>query len=127
MHRSIRRFAVTAAATGGLLVAAAAPALAHECYNTQRSATGNAAAAGSNGWATFASEVAEFIPPASCPAGVQLLAAAAGITPDTLILQHATMASGTANSPHGPGTPAISYLNFGALDAAVPDAIAACS
>jgi hypothetical protein len=124
--RSFRRMAVGGILAAGLVAAAAGPAFAHECYNTKRSDTSTAAAAGSNGWSTFSDEVAEFIGPL-CPAGVEVLADAAGVTPDTLIHQHSLMAGGTVANTDHPGTPAISYLNLAALEAAVPSAFQACA
>jgi D-arabinose 1-dehydrogenase-like Zn-dependent alcohol dehydrogenase len=124
--RTFRRMAVSGILAVGLVAAVAGPAFAHECYNTQRSDTSTAAAAGSNGWATFSDEVAQFVGPL-CPAGVQVLAQAAGVTPTTLIHQNSLMAGGTVANTGHPGTPAISYLNIAALQAAVPAAFQACA
>ena len=56
-----------------------------------------------------------------CPAGVQILADAAGVTTDTLINPHGLMAGPTD------GNKAISHLDFAAIDAAMPAAGAACT
>ncbi len=128
MRNSLRRVGTVTVATGTILVMAAGPAMAHFCYNTKRSEQGNRAAAGSNGWQSFADAVRMHLPPASCPAGIQLLATAAGVTPTTLILEHSTLAQGTfRHKPSGPGNAAVSYLDFAALEAAIPQAIGACA
>ena len=56
-----------------------------------------------------------------CPAGVQVLADAAGVELGTLINAHGLMAGPTD------GNKAISHLDFAALDAAGPAAAAACT
>src|SRR5688572_744864 len=96
----IGRLAIASASAGVLLVAGAGSAFAHECFNAKRSATGNAGAAASQGWNTFAEDAAFFFP-GLCDEGIAILAEAAGVTPDTPILAHSTMASGT----RGEGTP----------------------
>lgn len=52
--------------------------------------------------------------------------AAAGISSSTLINGYGLMAGGTLKKGDG-GYKAISYLDFDAIDAAVPDAFAACA
>ncbi len=115
----IGRLTVATASAGVLLVAGAGSAFAHECFNAKRSANGNAGAAGSAGWNTFAEDAAFFFP-GLCAAGVEILADAAGVTPETPVLAHATMASGVG------GNSAIHYLDLDSLFAAVPSAMAAC-
>ena len=56
-----------------------------------------------------------------CPAGAQVLADAVGVSTSTLINAHGTMAGPTD------GNKAISHLDFEALEAAIPDALAACA
>ena len=116
----IGRLAVATGCSGVLLVAGAGSAFAHECYNAKRSASGNAGAAASQGWNTFA-EDAVFFFPGLCDAGVAILADAAGVTPETPMLAHATMASGAGS------TRAIHYLDLDSLFPAVPSALAACA
>jgi hypothetical protein len=60
-----------------------------------------------------------------CDAGIDVLASAGGITGATLINGHGTMAGGTEKKGTG-GNPAIGHIDFDAVDAAFPDAIAAC-
>ncbi|HEX7187168.1 MAG TPA: hypothetical protein VF423_03010 [Actinomycetes bacterium] len=119
----IGRLAVATTSAGVLLIAGAGSAFAHECFNAKRSANGNAGAAASQGWNTFAEDAAFFFFPGLCDEGIAILADAAGVTPDTPILGNATMASGTG----GAGTPAIHYLDLESLFPAVPDALAACA
>ena len=58
-----------------------------------------------------------------CPAGVDVLADAAGVSTSTMINAHGVMAGGT----EGKRTiKPISHLDFGAIDAAFGDAVAAC-
>ena len=97
----IGRLTVATASAGVLLVAGAGSAFAHECYNAKRSANGNAGAAGSAGWNTFAEDAAFFFP-GLCAAGVEILADAAGVTPETPVLAHATMASGVGRELRDP-------------------------
>jgi len=118
----IGRLAVATTSAGVLLIAGAGSAFAHECFNAKRSANGDAGAAASQGWNTFAEDAAFFFP-GLCDEGIAILAEAAGVTPDTPILAHATMASGTG----GAGNPAIHYLDLESLFPAVPDALAACA
>ncbi|MGH3480381.1 MAG: hypothetical protein ACRDQD_26545 [Nocardioidaceae bacterium] len=110
--------------TGGIaalvvFLATAAPASAHFCYKNHLTPRAAAGMANSQGFATFG-EVA-FEQTGLCPAGVQVLADAAGVTTATPINLHATMAGGTS------GNPAISHLDFAAIDAAFPDAVDACT
>jgi hypothetical protein len=121
MHR-IGRLALATATAGALLIVGSSSAWAHECFNVKRSDQGNAGAAASQGFSTFADDAQEFFP-GLCDAGVAILATAAGVTPETPVLAHATMASGTG----GAGTPAIHYLNIHGIFAAVPAALAACA
>ena len=120
--RSIGRLAFASSVAAVLLVATSGSAWAHECFNVKRSDQGNIGAAGSQGFTTFAEDAQEFFP-GLCDAGVAILATAAGVTPETPVLAHATMASGTG----GAGTPAIHYLNIDGIFAAVPAALAACA
>ncbi|RYU11811.1 hypothetical protein [Nocardioides iriomotensis] len=61
---------------------------------------------------------------AANPAGVQIVADAAGVTPDTLINAHGLMAGGLEKQ--GRSNKAISHLDLAAIDAATADASAAC-
>lgn len=111
-----------------MLLAGTGSAWAHECFNVKRSATGNIGATGSQGWSTFAEDAREILGPI-CDAGVAVLAEAGGVTPDTPILSHATMASRTTRNGPG-GTPAIQYLDLFSstgIIQAIPSAFAACA
>ena len=116
----IGRLTVATASAGVLLVAGAGSAFAHECFNAKRSANGNAGAAGSAGrWNTFAEDAASSSPDCA-RTRVEILADAAGVTPESTCPGHATMASGVG------GNSAIHYLDLDSLFAAVPSAMAAC-
>ncbi|UUZ58911.1 hypothetical protein [Nocardioides sp. B-3] len=84
---------------------------------------GMAGASSSNGFASFHVLAFEFT--GLCPAGIRVLADAAGISVDTPINLHAVMAGGAEF--RGKDARGISHLDFEAIDAAFPDAIAACS
>ena len=104
---------------------AAGPASAHFCFKTnlnERAAEGMASSAN---WVSFHDLAFEFT--GLCDAGIDVLAAAGGVTPATLINSHGTMAGGTLRKGPAAGTKSISYLDFDGLDAAVPAAAAACA
>ena len=107
----IRRLTTVAAATVAMVALSASAASAHFCYFSDPNPNGNAGRAGSNGFQTFESIAFEFT--GLCPAGIQVLADAAGIETDTLINAHGVMAGPTD------GNKAISHLNFGAIEAAL--------
>jgi hypothetical protein len=125
MRGLFRRAAIIGVATAASLALAASPASAHFCFKTNLNETAAAGMAGSENWVAFGDLAAQFLP-GLCEEGIELLATAGGVTPDTLINTHATMAGGTLRKGEDAGTPSISYLNFEALDAAVPDAYEAC-
>lgn len=80
----------------------AAPAFAFECYNASRSAQGNAAAAGSNGFFTFEFALANF--EGLCPAGVEYVIDGLqelGYDTSVLINAHALMAGGLERNGKG--------------------------
>ncbi|MGI8901862.1 MAG: hypothetical protein ACR2HA_13225 [Nocardioides sp.] len=79
--------------------------------------------AGSATWSTFGELAFQFT--GLCPAGIEILADAAGATTGTLINGHGLMAGGLAMQ--GRSNTAISYLDFAAIDAATPAAEAACA
>jgi hypothetical protein len=60
-----------------------------------------------------------------CDAAIDYIAAASGATADTMINAHAVMAGGTLRKA-SPGNPAISHLDFEALEAAIPGGLALC-
>lgn len=101
---------------------AIAPASAHFCYVNNMTPQAAAGASSSNGFASFGELAFEFT--GLCPAGIQVLADAAGVSVDTPINLHAVMAGGAES--RGNDAPGISHLDFGAIDAAFPDAVAAC-
>jgi hypothetical protein len=113
-----RRIAISGVAAVAALLVTAVPADAHFCYKNKLTPQAAAGMARSQGFATFGELAFEFT--GLCPAGLQVLADAAGVTLGTPINAHATMAGGSG------GNPAISHLDFDAIDAAFPDAVAAC-
>jgi hypothetical protein len=80
--------------------------------------------AGSQGWVSFGDLAAEIT--GLCDAGIEILADTAGVTTDTAIKAHGVMAGGTLRKGEDSGNKAISPLDFEAIDAAFPDAVAAC-
>ena len=114
----IHRLAILTVTTVASIGLGVGPAAAHFCYHNNLTPQAAAGMLHSNGYMSFgelASEVTGL-----CPAGVQVLADAAGVTVDTPIHARAVMA-------HGRSNPAIGHLDFDAIDAAMPDAAAACS
>lgn len=121
----VGRAVTTGIATAALVALSAGPAAAHFCFKTELNERAAAGMAGSSNWFTFAS-IASSELPGLCPAGVAYLANAAGATPNTLINGHGTMAGGTLRKGPDAGNKAISHLDFGALEAAIPTAFALC-
>lgn len=101
---------------------ATAPANAHFCYVNNMTPQAIAGASSSNGFASFEQLAFQFT--GLCPEGIQVLADAAGVSMDTPINVHAVMAGGA--QARGIDTRGISHLDFEAIDAAFPDAVAAC-
>lgn len=125
MKGLLRRGLLTGIGTVAIIGIAAAPASAHFCFKTNLNERAAQGQAGSANWVSFGTLAAEFLP-GLCPAGIDHLATAGGVTPSTLINTHGTMAGGTLKKGEGSGTKSISHLNFEALDAAVPEAFAIC-
>ena len=118
-----RRLATTGIAAAAAVVLGAGPASAHFCFKTNLNERAAQGMAGSSNWVTFHDLAFEFT--GLCDAGIEILAEAGGVTPDTLINSHGTMAGGTLRDGDG-GTPSISHLDFAGIEAAEGDAIAAC-
>jgi hypothetical protein len=114
----VRRLSTVAAGAAAAVLLTTTAASAHFCYFSNPNPNGDAGRAGSKGFVSFGTIAAE---EGFCPAGAELLAAAVGVTTSTLINAHGVMAGPTA------GNKAISHLDFEALEAAIPDAIAACA
>jgi hypothetical protein len=107
----IRRLSTVAAATVAVVALTASSASAHFCYFSDPNPNGNAGRAGSNGFFTFEFIATQFT--GLCPAGIQVLADAAGVETDTLINAHGVMAGPTG------GNKAISHLDFAAIEGAL--------
>jgi hypothetical protein len=126
MTRLLRRALMTGAGAVAIVGLAAAPANAHFCFKTNLNAIAAEGMAGSANWVSFGDLAAQFLPDL-CPEGIALLATAGGVTTSTPINTHGTMAGGTLRKGEDAGTSSISYLNFDAIDAAVPDAYKLCA
>ena len=113
-----RKIVIGGVAALTALVVTAAPASAHFCYKSKLTPQAAAGMVRSQGFIAFGDLAAEIT--GLCPAGVEVLADAAGVTMGTPIHARAVMARGSA------GNRAISHLDFAAIDAAFPDAVAAC-
>lgn len=118
-----RTLTVVAAATAALALGAGT-ASAHFCYKTDVNPASWEGKNGSANWTSFSDLVLQHIGPV-CAEGIEIIAAGGGVTPDTLINTHGTMAGGTLKKDQ-PGTKSISYIDFAGLEAAIPAAIAAC-
>ncbi len=121
---SARRIATAGIATAAAVVLATVPANAHFCFKNELNARAAQGMAGSQGWTSFGELASEIT--GLCDAGVEILADAAGVTTATPIKAHGVMAGGTLRKEDGGGNPAISHLDFEAIDAAFPEAAAAC-
>ena len=98
----MRKLGFVGATVIATVVLTASSAFAFECYNANRSAQGNAAAAGANGFFTIEDALINF--EGLCPAGAQVVIdglAAAGFETDLLINAHALMAGGLEKSDKG--------------------------
>ena len=106
-----RRLTTVAVAAVALVATSAGPAAAHFCYHNNPNPNATQGRAGSNGFVSFHDLAFEFT--GLCDEGIAVAADAAGITPDTMINAHGTMAGPTD------GNKAIGHLDFAALDAAL--------
>jgi hypothetical protein len=119
-----KRAGVLTAATAALVLAGTSSASAHFCYKTDLNPQAAEGMAGSANWMSFEELATEFLGPL-CHHGLVILADAGGVELDTMINTHGTMAAGTLKKEQ-PGTKSIGYLDFEALDAAIPAAFTAC-
>ncbi len=119
-----RRLATMGIGAMAVLALTAGPASAHFCFKTNLNELAAQGQAGSANWVSFHDLAFEFT--GLCDAGIEVLAEAGGVTPDTLINSHGTMAGGTLRKGEEAGTPSISHLDFEAIDAAFPAAVEAC-
>jgi hypothetical protein len=125
MGKTVRRVLTTTAATAAVFALAVGQANAHFCFKenlNERAAQGMGKSAN---WIEFGTLGAEIT--GLCPAGVEVLADAGGVTMTTLINGHGLMAGGTLKSGEGSGNKAIGHLDFDGIDAAFPAAAAACA
>ena len=123
-RNGVRRLLTLGAASAAVMVFSAGPASAHFCYFTEPNARAELGRAGSQGFATFGDLAAEFT--GLCPAGVEILADAAGVTTGTTIHAHAVMAGGTLKKGPTGNLKPISHLDFEAIEKAMPAAAATC-
>ena len=120
MH--LRRLPTLAIPTAAALALGVTPAAAHFCYHNNLTPQAAAGMLGSQAYVSFGELAGEIT--GLCPAGVEVLANAAGVSMDTPIHARTVMAGGLAKK--GSSNPAISHLDFEAIEAAFPDAMAAC-
>ncbi len=118
-----RRLSTIALGMVAAVAVSSGPASAHFCYVNNMTPQAMAGANNSSSFVSFHDLAAEFT--GLCDAGIQVLADAAGISVDTPINVHAVMAGGAQS--RGKDAPGISHLDFEAIGAAFPDAVAACS
>jgi len=118
----IRSLSTVAVGTVAAIALGVSPAAAHFCYHNDLTPQAAAGMLGSNGYTSFGALAFQFT--RLCPAGIAVLADAAGITVNTPIHARAVMAGGLAKQ--GRSNPSIRHLNFDAIGAAFPDAEAAC-
>jgi hypothetical protein len=119
----VRRISTITVGTAAALALGLGSASAHFCYVNNMTPQAMAGASNSNGFESFHDIASEFT--GLCDAGIQVLADAAQISPDTPINMHAVMASGAEF--RGKNARGISHLNFGAVEAAFPAAAEACA
>lgn len=116
----LRRTATVAVATVAAVALSTGTANAHFCFNKHAVQQGAQGMANSQGFASFYDLAKEFT--GLCDDGIQILADAAGVELWTAINVHTVMAQGSDGKSQG-----IGYLDFEAIEAAFPDAVAACS
>jgi hypothetical protein len=124
MSKLVRRALTTGVATVAAVALMAGQANAHFCFKEEQNARSAEGKGGSAGWFTFAELALQET--GLCPAGIEVLADAAGVTPSTTIHAHAVMAGGTLKKESG-GNKAIGHLDIDAIIAAIPDGVAACA
>jgi hypothetical protein len=114
-----RRVMTTSAALVASIALATGPASAHFCYKNEVNTKAWVGMHGSNGWLSIGDlAVSQF---GLCDAGVEVLAAGIGGTPDTLINGHGLMAGPTG------GNKAIGQLNVANFEGALEAGVAACA
>jgi hypothetical protein len=118
----VRRISIIGVGTVAAVALGLGPAGAHFCYANNMTPQAMAGASASSGFLSFHDLAAEFT--GLCDAGIEVLADAAGISVLTPINAHAVMAGGALSK--GKDARGISHLDFDAIDAAFPDAVAAC-
>ena len=123
IRKTYRRAGTFVVATGAVLALTAGSASAHFCYFTEANANAELGRAGSQAFTTFGELAFEFT--GLCEDGIAVLADAGGVTTSTVIHSRTVMASGTLRTDKD--IMPISHLDFDAIDAAFPDAAAACA
>jgi hypothetical protein len=123
MSRLVRRALTTGVATVAAMALMAGQANAHFCFKESLNERAAQGMAGSANWVSFGELAFEFT--GLCPAGIEVLAEAGGVTTSTLINGHGLMAGGTLKKGSG-GNKAIGHLDFAGIEAAEEAAVAAC-
>lgn len=119
----VRRLSTITVGAAAALALGLGPASAHFCYVNHMTPQAMAGAGNSQGFVSFHDLAFEFT--GLCDDGIEVLADAAGISPATPINAKAVMAGGALKNGKQAG--GISHLDFDAIDAAFPEAIAACA
>ena len=115
----LRRASVVAVSAIAAIAMSAGAANAHFCFSKHAVQQGAQGMANSQGFVSFHDLAFEFT--GLCDAGIEILADAGGVEPWTAINVRTVMAQGSQGKSQG-----IGYLDFEAIDAAFPDAEAAC-
>jgi hypothetical protein len=118
-----RKAGTFVAVSGAVLAMTAGSASAHFCYFTEANVNAEMGRGRSQGFTTFGEIAFDFT--GLCDAGIAVLADAGGVSPTTTIHAKAVMAGGTLRT--GKDVKPISHLDFEAIEAAFPDAFAACA
>ena len=114
----VRRLSIVSGLAAATVALSAGGAFAHECYFTNPNPHAQAGRAGTPAFMSFHDMAEQYL--GLCEVGIDQLAAAGNITPDTLINTKGMMAGPTD------GNKAIRHLDFAAIDEAVPGALEAC-
>lgn len=117
----VRRLSIVAGSAAAMVALSTGSAFAHFCYFDNGNEQANSKRAGTPAMMTFHDYVVAGAPVQICDAGIEVLADAVGVTTDTVMNVRGMMAGPTD------GNDAIGHLDFGKLEGAIPDALAACA
>jgi hypothetical protein len=115
-----RRLSIITGATTAAVLLSSGAALAHGCYFTNPNPNADANRAHTKAFMSFTDMAHMFIAPDFCAEGIEILAEAAGITPETMINGRGMMAGGSG------GNKAIQHMDFAGLEANMQLAMDTC-